>query len=97
MVEMPSRRLSKSNAQFQRAVKRLPLGVSSTFRYWGDDRTIYVHHGKGGRMWDIDGNAYVDSRLPAVRLPSLAPVLPAIWATRCGCNPPLPCRFGTTS
>ena len=63
MVEMPSRRLSKSNAQFQRAVKRLPLGVSSTFRYWGDDRTIYVHHGKGGRMWDIDGNAYVDYRL----------------------------------
>ena len=35
-------------------VKRLPLGVSSTFRYWGDDRTIYVHHGKGGRTWDID-------------------------------------------
>lgn len=59
----PKRDLSKSNAQFQRAVQRLPLGVSSTFRYWGDDRTIYVHHGKGGRTWDIDGNAYVDYRL----------------------------------
>ena len=63
MVVTPSRRLTKSNAQFQRAVKRLPLGVASTFRYWGDDRTIYVHHGKGGRTWDIDGNAYVDYRL----------------------------------
>lgn len=59
----PHRDLTKSNAQFQRAVQRLPLGVSSTFRYWGDDRTIYVHHGKGGRTWDIDGNGYVDYRL----------------------------------
>jgi glutamate-1-semialdehyde 2,1-aminomutase len=59
----PTRDLTKSNAQYQRAVKRLPLGVASTFRYWGDDRTIYVDHGKGGRTWDIDGNSYVDYRL----------------------------------
>ena len=63
MTALPTRNLTKSNAQFQRAVKRLPLGVSSTFRYWGDDRTTYVHHGKGGRTWDIDGNNYVDYRL----------------------------------
>ncbi|HOZ32799.1 MAG TPA: aminotransferase class III-fold pyridoxal phosphate-dependent enzyme [Tabrizicola sp.] len=63
MTPLPRRTLTKSNAQFQRAVKKLPLGVSSTFRYWGDDRTIYVHHGKGGRTWDIDGNNYVDYRL----------------------------------
>ena len=62
-MTLPTRDLTRSNAQFQRAVKRLPLGVASTFRYWGDDRTIYVHHGKGGRTWDIDGNAYVDYRL----------------------------------
>lgn len=60
---LPTRDLTKSNAQFKRAVKRLPLGVASTFRYWGDERTIYVSHGKGGRTWDIDGNAYVDYRL----------------------------------
>jgi glutamate-1-semialdehyde 2,1-aminomutase len=58
-----ARVLTKSNAQFRKALKRLPLGVSSTFRYWGDDRTIYVDHGKGGRTWDIDGNCYVDYRL----------------------------------
>lgn len=63
MRPMPRRDLAKSNAQFRRAVKKLPLGVSSTFRYWGDERTIYVSHGKGGRTWDIDGNAYVDYRL----------------------------------
>jgi glutamate-1-semialdehyde 2,1-aminomutase len=63
VVLEPKRDLTRSNAQFQKAVKRLPLGVSSTFRYWGDDRTVYVHHGKGGRTWDIDGNNYVDYRL----------------------------------
>ncbi len=63
MLPIPTRDLTKSNAQFRRAVKRLPLGVSSTFRYWGDDRTIYVSHGKGGRTFDIDGNGYVDYRL----------------------------------
>ncbi len=63
MLPRPHRDLTKSNAQFKRAVQRLPLGVASSFRYWGDDRTIYVDHGKGGRMWDIDGNPYVDYRL----------------------------------
>lgn len=58
-----TRDLTRSNAHFRKAVKRLPLGVASSFRYWGDDRTIYVDHGKGGRTWDIDGNAYVDYRL----------------------------------
>lgn len=57
------RNLTKSNAQFRKALTRLPLGVSSSFRYWGDDRTIYVARGKGGRVWDIDGNPYVDYRL----------------------------------
>ena len=49
MTEIPHRPLTQSNAHFRKAVQRLPLGVSSTFRYWGDDRTIYVHHGKGRR------------------------------------------------
>jgi glutamate-1-semialdehyde 2,1-aminomutase len=62
-MQPPMRDLRKSNAHFKRALQRLPLGVASTFRYWGDDRTIYVHHGKGGRTWDIDGNQYVDYRL----------------------------------
>ena len=57
------RSIEKSNAHFKKVLKRLPLGVASTFRYWGDDRTIYVDHGKGGRIWDIDGNGYVDYRL----------------------------------
>jgi glutamate-1-semialdehyde 2,1-aminomutase len=59
----PMRSLKKSNQHFQKAVSKLPLGVSSNFRYWGDDKTIYVKRGKGGRIWDIDDNEYIDYRL----------------------------------
>ena len=58
-----ARKLTNSNAHFQRAVKRLPLGVASNFRYWGDDRTIYVKHGRGARITDLDDNVYVDYRM----------------------------------
>jgi glutamate-1-semialdehyde 2,1-aminomutase len=57
------RDLTHSNVHFRKALTRLPLGVASTFRYWGEERTIYVARGKGGRIWDIDGNPYVDYRL----------------------------------
>jgi glutamate-1-semialdehyde 2,1-aminomutase len=57
------RSLERSNAHFKKAVSRLPLGVASNFRYWGDDKTIYMSRGKGARIWDIDGNVYVDYRL----------------------------------
>ncbi|MEX1265570.1 MAG: aminotransferase class III-fold pyridoxal phosphate-dependent enzyme, partial [Woeseia sp.] len=39
------------------------MGVASNFRYWGEDRTIYVKKGKGARLWDIDDNEYIDYRL----------------------------------
>jgi glutamate-1-semialdehyde 2,1-aminomutase len=58
-----TRKLTKSNEHFQRAVKKIPLGVASNFRYWGDDKTIYVKQGKGGRIVDLDDNSYVDYRL----------------------------------
>ena len=46
-----------------RPSRRLPLGVSSNFRYWGEDKTIYVGSAKGARLTDIDGNEYIDYRL----------------------------------
>ncbi|MEZ5924186.1 MAG: aspartate aminotransferase family protein [Hyphomicrobiaceae bacterium] len=57
------RDLTRSRAHFAKAQGRLPLGVASNFRYWGDDKTIYVDRGKGARIWDIDGNDYIDYRL----------------------------------
>jgi hypothetical protein len=58
-----TRSLKRSNDHFQKAEKRLPVGVTSTFRYWGPENTLYVDHAKGPRVWDIDGNEYIDYRL----------------------------------
>ncbi len=58
-----ARTLTRNNAHFRRALRRLPLGVSSNFRYWGDDKTLYVKRGRGPRIWDLDDNEYVDYRL----------------------------------
>lgn len=55
--------LTRSNEHYRKAVRRLPLGVSSNYRYWGEDRTLYLSRAQGARLWDIDGNEYVDYRL----------------------------------
>jgi glutamate-1-semialdehyde 2,1-aminomutase len=53
----------KSIALQRRAMEVLPLGVNSNFRYWGEAITPYVLKGKGGYLWDVDGNRYIDYRL----------------------------------
>ncbi len=58
-----SRVLTKNQAHYRQALTRLPLGVASNFRFWGEDRTIYVKYGRGGRVVDLDDNEYVDYRL----------------------------------
>jgi glutamate-1-semialdehyde 2,1-aminomutase len=58
-----SRTLTRSNEHFRRALQRMPLGVASNFRYWGEERTIYVKYGRGARVVDLDDNVYVDYRL----------------------------------
>jgi len=60
---MSKRSLDKSNEHFKKAIQKMPLGVTSNFRYWGDDETIYIDHASGCRLWDIDGNEYIDYRL----------------------------------
>ncbi|MBW2420529.1 MAG: aspartate aminotransferase family protein [Deltaproteobacteria bacterium] len=58
-----TRSLEKSNEHYKRAEKHLPLGVSSNWRAWGPEQTLYVERAKGARIWDIDGNEYLDYRL----------------------------------
>jgi glutamate-1-semialdehyde 2,1-aminomutase len=57
------RSLTKNHEHFQRAIKRMPLGVASNFRFWGEQRTIYVKQGRGARIVDLDDNVYVDYRM----------------------------------
>ncbi len=49
-------------AWFARAREALLLGVSSQFRYWGDDDTLVIDRGDGAYIWDMDGNRYIDYR-----------------------------------
>jgi glutamate-1-semialdehyde 2,1-aminomutase len=58
-----ARTMTKNHEHFRRALTRLPLGVASNFRYWGEERTIYVKEGRGARITDLDGNVYVDYRM----------------------------------
>ncbi|MBF6604815.1 MAG: aspartate aminotransferase family protein [Chloroflexi bacterium] len=53
---------SRQHAMYERACRVLPGGTDSNFRAWGEE-TIYVDRGSGGRVWDIDGNEYVDLRM----------------------------------
>lgn len=53
----------KSRAMWPRAAQVMPLGVSSNFRYWGEEDTLFVERAKGPYLWDIDGNRFIDYRL----------------------------------
>jgi len=58
----PHLRRDRQMEMYRRALERLPGGTDSNFRAWGDS-TVYVDRGKGGMVWDADGNEYVDLRL----------------------------------
>ena len=57
-------RYARSNALLARAEKVIPLG-SQTFskshiQYPRGQAPLFLTHGRGGRVWDVDGNEYVD-------------------------------------
>ncbi len=52
-------RTGASAKTFERAVKSMPNGVPSSFQS-NDPWPVYVERGKGSRVWDVDGNEYVD-------------------------------------
>jgi len=41
----------------------MPQGVAENYRYWGDERTVFVKSAKGCQITDVDGKTYVDFRL----------------------------------
>jgi len=41
----------------------MPQGVAENYRYWGDDRTVFIQHAKGCQLTDSDGKTFVDFRL----------------------------------
>jgi len=59
-----SSRYQKSQALLERALRVIPLG-SQTFskshrQYPKNSAPLFLNRGLGGRVWDVDGNEYVD-------------------------------------
>jgi glutamate-1-semialdehyde 2,1-aminomutase len=52
-------RRPKSDALWQEARRVIPRGVPSTFQD-AAPQPLFVDRGKGSRVWDVDGNEYVD-------------------------------------
>lgn len=51
---------SRSQALFERANKVIAGGVNSGIRKLEQPVPLYFTHGKGSRLWDEDGNEYID-------------------------------------
>ena len=52
-------RTAKSAALFERARQSLPLGVASSFQVY-DPYPTFMTDARGSRIWDADGNEYID-------------------------------------
>ena len=62
VTTVPARSRDVQLATWRRAIDVMPGGADSNFRAWGED-TIYVDRGKGGTVWDLDGNEFIDLRM----------------------------------
>jgi glutamate-1-semialdehyde 2,1-aminomutase len=53
----------KSNAMLKRAHDNMPLGVADSYRYWGEENTVFLSSMKGCTITDCDDQTFVDFRL----------------------------------
>ncbi|MCL1126868.1 aspartate aminotransferase family protein [Shewanella surugensis] len=51
------------NALLENAQNHMPLGVADSYRYWGENNTVFVKHTQGCTITDEDGQEFVDFRL----------------------------------
>jgi len=78
-VELPSKTLESSTQSKVRgnttapvlrqpsimaqAHQHMPQGVAENYRYWGDDKTLFIQSAEGCCLTDCDGRTFVDFRL----------------------------------
>lgn len=53
----------KQQQLMKEAHLHMPQGVAENYRYWGDDKTVFIQQAKGCQLTDSDGKTYVDFRL----------------------------------
>jgi glutamate-1-semialdehyde 2,1-aminomutase len=62
--QAPAYTFTKSNQMLRRAVDTIPLGTQTFSKAYTqfprEKAPLFLSHGRGGRVWDIDGNEYVD-------------------------------------
>lgn len=60
----PDYTFEHSNRMLRRAIRTIPLGTQTFSKAYTqfprDNAPLFLSHGRGGRVWDIDGNSYVD-------------------------------------
>src|SRR5689334_13234546 len=59
----PTRSYEKSKQLWERAKNSLASGVSSQFRLYNQPHPMFYERAKGARIWDVDGNEYIDFTL----------------------------------
>ena len=53
----------KQQQLMKEAHLHMPQGVAENYRYWGDDKTVFIQQANGCQLTDSDGKTYVDFRL----------------------------------
>ncbi|MFN3974607.1 MAG: glutamate-1-semialdehyde 2,1-aminomutase [Dehalococcoidia bacterium] len=61
-LQSEPRGVRRSQSLYQRSVQVIPGGVNSPVRSWRGvgGEPFFVARGRGSRIWDVDGNVYID-------------------------------------
>jgi len=59
VVEEYRSKTVRSRGLYERACNYLPGGVTYAVKYW-EPYPVYANRAKGSRVWDVDGNEYID-------------------------------------
>jgi glutamate-1-semialdehyde 2,1-aminomutase len=54
---------TNSGAMLKRAHQNMPMGVADSYRYWGEDNTVFLSSMKGCTITDCDEQTFTDFRL----------------------------------
>jgi len=52
-----------TNALLKQAHNNMPLGVADSYRYWGEENTVFVKSSQGCTITDADDQQFIDFRL----------------------------------
>src|SRR5439155_20580983 len=61
-IEQYQNRTPKSKALWEKARKLMPMGTASNSRMY-EPYPIYIEHAERSKVWDVDGNEYIDHNL----------------------------------